>query len=163
MQQRAAGLCLVIGCLLLVGVHSASAQDVTVSASYDILYHQFEETTAVGVHFDAAKSFGLLAGVGEIGFNRLEQSTVVSFAGGGRYMIPYSASAKLQPAVQVLLGLWHCGPCDVNELFIQPGFLVDIPRSDTFKIRAQFDIRRIFFDFGGENAQRLSFGGVWSF
>jgi hypothetical protein len=163
MRQRAAGLCLVVASLFLVGTGSAAAQDATVSANYDIIYHEFEETSFIGVHVDAAKSFGRIAAVGEIGFNHLESRTDTSFAGGGRYVIPHSAGSRIQPAVQVLLGLWRCGACDVKRPFIQPGLLVDIPSSDRFRIRVQFDVRRIFFDFGGENAQRLSVGGVWSF
>jgi hypothetical protein len=39
---------------------------------------------------------------------------------------------------------------------------VDYATSGTMAIRAQFDVRRIFFDFGGETAERISVGVVWT-
>ena len=158
MRHRSIRFALAGMVLVLAAAGAASAQG-SVSANYDVIYHEFEETTAVGAHFDAAKAFGNVAVLGELGFNRFESATVVSFAGGGRYLITDGA---IRPAAQFLFGNWHCGACDFDELFIQPGFLVDIPRA-AFAIRVQFDFRRILFDFGGENAERLSVGLVWGF
>jgi len=40
--------------------------------------------------------------------------------------------------------------------------MLDWGGSDAMKIRVQFDVRRIFFDFGGETAERVSVGVVWT-
>ena len=62
--------------------------------------------------------------------------------------------------MELLIGVWRCGACAVTEAFIQPGALIDYVRSGSLKIRGQLDVRRIFFDFGGKNAVRLSIGLV---
>lgn len=162
MRQRVGGLSLLVASLCLVGARSASAQP-TAAVNYDFVYHEFEETSALGVHGDVAGPVGPFVLVGELGANRFDGATVASFAGGVRYPFAQSSSSSIQFAAQALLGLWHCGACEFNEKFIQPGVLVDIPRSDAFSIRVQFDVRRIFFEFGGEWAERVSAGAVWAF
>jgi len=132
---------------------------VTFGLSYDVFYREFEETSVAGVHIDVAKPFGMLAGVGEIGFNHFGGATVSSFMGGGRLVFPHGTSSKIEPAVQVLLGAWRC--CEERDFAIQPGFIVDFPYSRNLKIRGQIDLRHIFFsDFQDENAIRLSAGIV---
>jgi hypothetical protein len=161
MRQRVLGLCLAGLAFVPVSVGSASAQGATTfAASYDFVYHELGETSAVGAHVDGAKAFGSFSGVGELGANHFDGATVVSLAGGGRYPLHLS-NPKFSPAVQVLLGLWHCGTCELNDVLLQPGFLVDYASSPALTIRGQFDVRRIFFDFGAEWAQRLSVGVVW--
>jgi hypothetical protein len=161
MRKRVVGSCLFGASLFLVGVRAASAQGpATFSASYDVVYHELEETSAVGVHADVAKPFGMISGVGEVGANHFDGATVISLAGGGRYPL-HSSNARMSPAVQILLGLWHCNACEISDAFVQPGFLLDFAKSASLKIRGQFDVRRIFFDFGAEWAERLSVGLVW--
>lgn len=159
MRQRVIGLGLLVLAVFLAGVRLASAQDpVTVSANYDFVYHEFQDTSAAGVHIDVAKPFAMLSGVGEIGFNHFEGATISSFMAGGRWALPRGTSSKIEPSVQVLLGAWHC--CGETDLAIQPGLLVDYPYSMKVKIRGQVDLRHIFFDdFEDENAFRLS-GGI---
>jgi hypothetical protein len=146
---------------LVAGAGSAAAQG-TFSANYDFIYHEFEDTSAVGAHLDVTRSVATLVVAGEFGVNRFDDATVVTFAGGGRYAIPISNRA-FRPAAQFLVGSWHCAACDFNEMFIQPGFLVDMPRTASLTIRAQGDWRRLLFDFGAESAVRVSLGLVWAY
>ena len=162
MQQRVLGLCVVALALVMASARSASAQDpATFSLSYDFVYRELSETSVVGAHADVAKPFGPLWGLAEAGVNRFDGYTDVSIAGGGRYVVARGARSTIQPAVQVLLGLWRCGACHVTEAFLQPGVLIDYAKSESLTIRGQVDVRRIFFEFGGENAVRLSIGLVW--
>ena len=148
--------------LVMASARTTSAQDpLTFSLNYDFLYHELSETSAIGAHADLAKSFGTISGVAEAGVHRFDGYTDLSIAGGGRYLVAQGSRSKIEPAVQLLLGLWRCGACHVTEAFLQPGVLIDYAKSESLKIRGQLDVRRIFFDFGGENAVRLSIGLVW--
>jgi hypothetical protein len=147
----------------MTAARTASAQDpVTLSLNYDFIYHELSETSSLGVHADVARSFGTISGLAEAGVNHFDSYTDMSFAGGGRYRLNQRSRSRIEPALQVLLGIWRCGACDVTEAFVQPGVLIDYAQSGSLKIRGQFDVRRIFFDFGGENAVRLSIGVVWN-
>jgi hypothetical protein len=163
MRNQLIGSCVLAAALALVGAGRALGQDAgaTVGASYDVLYHEFSDTSAAGVHFDVAKSVGMVSAVGEIGFNHFDGATVSSFLAGGRWGLP-SSNAKLSPFVQVLVGAWRCGACDLTELALQPGFGVDFMTSKMYKIRGQVDLRHIFSDFDDENAYRLSVGAVFN-
>jgi hypothetical protein len=100
--------------------------------------------------------------MGEVGVNHFNQATVVTLAPGVRYRFATGTDSKIRPAVQGIFGWWHCGACETNASFLQGGGLVDYVTSDTMAIRVQFDVRRIFFDFGGETAERIGVGVVWT-
>jgi hypothetical protein len=100
--------------------------------------------------------------MGEVGVNHFNQATVVTLAPGVRYRFATGTDSKIRPAVQGIFGWWHCGACETNASFLQGGGLVDYATSDTMAIRVQFDVRRIFFDFGGETAERIGVGVVWT-
>ena len=162
MRERALGYCCLGVALVFVGVNSASAQSpTTFSASYDFVDHELSQTSNVGLHADVAKPFGMITGVGEVGANRFDGYTVVSLAAGGRYALEHVRRSRIESAVQVLFGMWRCGLCEVRAAFLQPGVVIDYAKSRDLKIRVQFDIRRIFFNFNGETAERLSIGAVW--
>ena len=150
-----------LGFCLLMAAAGAAAGQTTVAVNYDPLLHELNENSSLGGHGDVAKFFGSLAAVGEVGVNHFNQATVITLAPGVRYALNPGGSAKLRPAVQAVVGLWHCSACEANELFIQPGVVLDYARSGTLAIRFQFDVRRIFFDFGGETAERIGVGVVW--
>ena len=162
MQQRVLGLCLLPLALVLAAARTASAQELpTFSLSYDFIYHELSKTSGFGAHGDVAKPLGLISGVAEAGVNHFDGYTDVSIAGGGRYLLARGPRSTVEPAVQLLIGVWRCGACAVTEAFVQPGALIDYARSESLKIRGQFDVRRIFFDFGSRNAVRVSIGLVW--
>ena len=148
-------------CILIAGARGAAAQT-TVAVNYDPVLHELTENSWLGGHADIAKSWGSIAAVGEVGANHFDQATVITLAPGVRYAIGMRATSRIQPSVQTVLGLWHCSACEANELFVQPGVIVDYARRDSMKIRFQFDVRRIFFDFGGETAERVGVGVVWT-
>ena len=147
-------------CAFVASPGRAAAQT-TVSASYDPLVHELTENSSLGGHGEVARSLGSIAALGEIGVNHFDQATVITVAPGVRYRFA-PATSKLQPSVQAVAGLWHCAACEVNEFFLQPGVLVDYARSSALTLRVQFDVRRIFFDFGGETAERIGVGVVWT-
>ena len=160
MRGRFVGKLMLGLCVLIGGVRGAAAQT-TVAANYDFVLHELTETSWLGAHGDVAKYWGSIAAVGEVGANHFDQATVITLAPGVRYAIG-TGTDSIQPSVQAVLGLWHCSACETNEFFVQPGVVVDWARSDGLKIRFQFDVRRIFFDFGGETAERVSAGVVWT-
>ena len=148
-------------CFIAATGRQARAQT-TLAVSYDPLVHELTENSSLGGHGDIARSFGSLAALAEVGVNHFDQATVITVAPGARYRFATDPTARWQPAVQAVAGLWHCAACEVNEFFVQPGVVVDYSTSDSMRIRAQFDVRRIFFDFGGETAERIGVGLVWS-
>ena len=148
-------------CVFLAGARAVSAQT-TVAVSYDPLLHELTENSALGAHGDIAKAFGSMAAVGEVGANHFNQATVITLAPGIRYAIGSATTSRIQPSVQAVAGLWHCGACEVNAFFLQPGVVLDYARGSSMKLRFQFDVRRIFFDFGGETAERVGVGVVWT-
>jgi opacity protein-like surface antigen len=163
MKNRVFGSCLLAASLLFVGAPKASAQGLTVGASYDFLYHVDGDTSSAGAHFDIAKNVGMIDVVGEVGFNHFDGVTVSSYLAGGRWAFKAS-NPKVAPFVQVLLGAAHYGADDFGstEFALQPGIGVDFATSNAFKIRGQYDYRRIFSD-GGSNDNRLSVGLVFGF
>jgi hypothetical protein len=147
---------------LLVVSAGAAAGQTTVAANYDALLHELTENSSLGAHGDVTRFWGPIAIVGEVGANHFDQATVITLAPGGRYAIIQPANSKIALSAQAVVGLWHCSACEVNELFLQPGVILDWGRSDAMAIRFQFDVRRIFFDFGGETAERIGVGVVWT-
>jgi hypothetical protein len=163
MRNRVIGSCLMVLSLLFVGSRPAAAQGsgVSVSGSYDFFYHELGDDSALGAHFDVAKSLGMVDVVGEIGFNHFDGATVSSYQVGPRFNVGYAKSSKFTPFVQFLLGGWHC--CGDSEFVIQPGVGVDFGSNRGFDIRVQYDYRRIFFEDEGANAHRVSAGVVKRF
>jgi|KBSSwiStaDraftv2_1062776.scaffolds.fasta_scaffold307550_2 hypothetical protein len=153
---------LALGICTMVASSGRAAAQTRVSASYDPLLHELTENSSLGGHGDVARRIGSIAALGEIGVSHFDQATVITVAPGVRYRLAAPATSKFQPAVQAVAGLWHCAACEVNELFLQPGVLVDYARSSALTLRFQFDVRRIFFDFGGETAERIGVGVVWT-
>jgi hypothetical protein len=69
-----------------------------------------------------------------------------------RYILPY---------VELVLGLYHCGVCDINDFALQGGGGVDFrTASPNLRIRFQFDVRHVFDTVSGFNAERFSAGIV---
>lgn len=155
--------------LLVLVAHSVSAQSrdpyfTTFSANYDFAYHELNETSGVGAHFDFAttikRDVPYLGIMGEVGFNHFDGATVASFMGGPRLRIP-NIGPHVLPFGQFLLGAYHCGACNIDDFAIQGGGGVDIKLSNTndIRIRAQVDVRHTFDDFDSFNGVRVS-GGV---
>ena len=161
MRRRLVGELALCLCFFVAGARAASGQT-TAALNYDPLLHELTENSALGAHGDVARAFGTIAGIGEVGVNHFDQATVFTLAPGVRYAIGTSTISGLQPSVQAVVGLWHCSACEVNALFLQPGLVLDYARGSSMKIRFQFDVRRIFFDFGGETAERIGAGVVWT-
>jgi hypothetical protein len=161
MRLRLIGEFALAVCFFIAGARSAVGQT-TVALNYDPLLHELTENSVLGAHGDIAKAFGAIAAVGEVGANHFDQATVITLAPGIRYAIGTAANARIRPSVQAVLGLWHCSACEVNAFFLQPGVVLDYVRSGAMTFRFQFDVRRIFFDFGGETAERIGVGVVWT-
>jgi len=149
---------------------SSSAQSsdpyfATASANYDFVYHETGNTSAAGAHFDIAstvkRDVPFLGVMGEIGFNSLDVGTVSSYMGGLRLRFP-NASATVLPFGQFVLGLYHCGICNVNDFAIQGGGGLDFKAvpSGAIRIRAQVDFRHVFDDVQSFSPVRASAGVV---
>jgi hypothetical protein len=151
-----------LGVLVLMAAARVASAQTTVAANYDLLLHELSENSSLGAHGDVATSLGPIDVLGEVGVNHFNQATVITLAPGVRYPFSVGTNAKFQPAVQAVFGWWHCGACETNASFLQGGGLLDYAWSDDMKFRVQFDVRRIFFDFGGETAERISVGVVWT-
>ncbi len=156
--------------LLLVAASSVSAQSVdpyasTFSASYDLVYHELGDTSNLGAHFDIAstvtRNAPYLAVVGEVGVNHFSDATVSSFLGGARLRLP-NAAPRVLPFAQFLLGLYHCGACEINDFAIQGGAGLDVKlaRNNDVRVRGQVDVRHMFDSVDDFNAVRLSIGIV---
>jgi hypothetical protein len=161
MRARLVGEFALALCFFVAGARAAAGQT-TVALNYDPLLHELTENSSLGAHGDVAKSFGSVAVLGELGANHFDQATVITLAPGVRYALGTGTDSKIRTSVQAVFGLWHCSACDVNASFLQPGVLVDYVRSSSLTLRLQFDVRRIFFDFGGETAERVGVGVVWT-
>jgi hypothetical protein len=154
--------------LVLFGARSASAQSrdpfhTDFSLNYDAVYHETGATSHLGAHFDVASTFNhhapFIGPVGEVGINHFDGGNIVSALGGLR--LRSNVDRLILPFVQVIAGLYHCGVCDTNDLTIQGGGGVDFGRRDnTFRIRAQVDVRHVFNNPIDFNAVRFSLGVV---
>jgi hypothetical protein len=148
-------------------VHSSYAQSrdpyfTDFSANYDFIYHETGDTSNAGAHFDIASTLKrdapFIGPVGEIGFNHFEGGTVSSYMGGLR--IRANTDYWVLPYAQFVIGLYHCGACDINAFALQGGAGVDFrTESPNIRIRVQFDVRHVFAT-EGFNAERLSAGIV---
>jgi hypothetical protein len=153
---------------LVLAAQSAFAQSrdpyfTDVSANYDAIYHETGATSNLGAHFDIASTIKrdvpFIGPVGELGFNHFDGGTVVSGMGGLR--IRANVDRRILPFAQFVVGLYHCGVCGINDFAIQGGGGVDFgTRRGTFRLRAQFDFRHVFDQFGDFNSQRFSLGVV---
>jgi hypothetical protein len=161
MRRRLVGE-FVLGLVAFMAGAGVAAGQTTVAANYDPLLHELTENSSLGGHGDVAKFFGSFGVMGEVGVNHFDQATVITLAPGVRYRFATGTDAKIRPAAQVVFGWWHCGACETSASFLQGGGLVDYATSDSMAIRVQFDVRRIFFDFGGETAERIGVGVVWT-
>jgi hypothetical protein len=161
MRRRLLGGFVLGICIFVAGAGVAAGQT-TVAANYNPLLHELTENSSLGANGDVAKFFGSIGVMGEVGVNHFNMATVLTVAPGVRYRFVTGTDDKIRPAVQAVFGLWHCGACETNASFVQGGGLVDYATSDSMAIRFQFDVRRIFFDFGGETAERIGVGVVWT-
>jgi hypothetical protein len=150
---------------------SASAQSsdpyfATANANYDLIYHETGDTSVAGAHFDFAgtvkRDVPFLGIVGEIGVNHFEGATVSSYMGGARLRIP-NLTPSILPFAQFVVGLYHCGACNINDFAIQGGAGLDfkVTRSDVIRVRTQLDIRHVFDDVQGFTPVRVSAGIVF--
>jgi hypothetical protein len=155
---------------LFITASAASAQSIdpyaaTFSANYDLVYHELGDTSNLGAHFDVAstvtRAAPYLVLVGEVGVNHFSDANVSSFLGGARLRLP-NAAPRVLPFAQFLLGLYHCGACDINDFAIQGGAGLDVKlaRSNDVRIRGQVDVRHMFDAVEDFNAVRLSIGIV---
>src|SRR5262245_8799124 len=119
---------------LLFVAASAQAQSrdpyfATFTPSYDFVYHELNETSSLGAHFDIASTIKrdvpFLTLAGEVGVNHFDGANVVSILGGPRLRLP-NAGANVLPFVQVMLGLYRCGVCDINDFALQGGGGIDV-------------------------------------
>jgi hypothetical protein len=160
-----------IGALFLMTAMPGWAQSrdpyfATVSGNYDLVYHETGETSGVGGHFDIAgtikRDVPFLGVMGEIGVNHFDAGTVSDFMGGARLRLP-NAGVRVLPFAQFLLGLYHCGICNINDFAIQGGGGLDfkLMPSNDIRIRAQLDIRHVFDDVQGFTPVRVSAGVVF--
>jgi hypothetical protein len=156
--------------VLLLAVSSASAQSrdpffATLSANYDLVYHELQDTSNLGAHFDVASTIKrdvpFLSLVGEVGINHFNDANVSSYLGGPRLRLPNTGPHVL-PFIQFFAGLYHCGACDINDFAIQGGGGVDfrLSRNNDFRIRTQVDVRHTFDSLDDFNAVRVAVGVV---
>ena len=159
----------VLACSLLVpSIASAQSSDpffADVSANYDIVYHELDDTSNLGGHFDIAttitRNTPFLVLAGEVGVNHFEGANVSSFLGGLRLRLP-NMGPNVLPFLQVLLGLYHCGTCNINDFALQGGGGLDFRLARRSpRIRAQVDVRHMFDKVEDFNAVRVSLGLVF--
>src|SRR5215472_5556638 len=137
---------------VLLFVHPASAQSpdpffTDFSANYDIVYHEPDSTSNAGAHFDVASTFKrdvpFIGPVGEVGFNHFDGGTVADVMGGLR--IRANTDYFVLPFAQGIVGLYHCGVCNINDFALQLGGGVDFRTANSnIRVRVQFDYRRVF-------------------
>jgi hypothetical protein len=159
-------LVLLFAGLSFVPVHaSAQSSDPyfsTFSANYDVVYHETGATSNAGAHFDFASTFKrdapFIGPVGEVGFNHFDAGTIVSAMGGLR--VRANTDFYVLPYAQLVVGLYHCGVCDINDFALQGGGGVDFRTgSPDVRIRLQLDVRHVF-DASAFNGVRFSAGVV---
>jgi hypothetical protein len=147
-----------------VSAQSTGPYSSTFSANVDVAYHEPGDDSNAGAHFDLAgtvkRTVPMVGIVGEVGFNHFSDATVASVLGGARVRIPIQDDRFL-PFAELMLGLYHCGVCNENDLALQGGGGVDfqLPRRRSFRLRAQLDFRHVFTPLAGFDALRLS-GGI---
>ena len=161
-------LVLLLACFVLMFVHRASAQSrdpffTDFSANYDIVYHEPDSTSHAGAHFDLASTLKrdvpFIGPVGEVGFNHFDGGTVADVMGGLR--IRANTDYFVLPFAQALVGLYHCGVCDINDFALQLGGGLDFrTASPSIRVRLQFDYRRVFDSVASFNGERFSAGIV---
>ena len=156
--------------VLAASTVSAQSRDpyfATFTAAYDVIYHELSETSVVGGHADIASTIKrdvpYLTLAGEVGINHFDGANVLSFLGGPRLRLPNIGDGNILPFVQFFAGLYHCGPCDINDFAIQGGGGVDFRarRNSDIRIRTQLDVRHMFDDFADFNAVRVAVGLVF--
>src|SRR5690349_3662803 len=155
--------CVIAGLLLAPQRAAAQSSDpffADFSANYDIVYHELDETSNLGGHFDLAttikRDVPFLVLAGEVGVNHFEDANVSLYLGGLRLRLP-NLGPNVLPFLQVLLGLYHCGPCDINDFALQGGGGLDFRLARRSpRIRAQLDVRHMFDTIEGFNAVRVS-------
>src|ERR1043165_405621 len=88
--------------VVAAGTASAQSRDPfqsDFSANYDFVYHELDETSAAGAHFDLAttitRNVPFLVMLGEAGFNHFEGATVSSVMGGLRLRFPNASATVL--------------------------------------------------------------------
>lgn len=155
--------------VLLIAARAASAQSADpyftdLSVNYDVVDHQDSTTSNAGAHVDIASTMKrhspFIGPVGEVGFNHFDGATIVSAMGGLR--IRANVDRRVLPFAQVLIGLYHCGVCEVNDFALQFVGGIDFGRRDNaFRVRTQFDVRRMFDDGFAFNNERFSVGLVF--
>lgn len=166
MRTRLVLLLLASSVLLFVRPAAAQSRDpffTDFSANYDFVYHEPGVTSHAGAHFDVASTFKRYAPfvgpVGEVGFNHFDGGTVADFMGGLR--IRSNTDYSVLPFAQGLVGLYHCGVCNINDFALQLGGGVDFrTESPSIRVRLQFDYRRVFDSLASFNAERVSAGIV---
>ena len=159
---------LLAGSIVLLLVNPASAQSrdpffTDFSANYDIVYHEPDSTSHAGAHFDLASTFKrdvpFIGPVGEVGFNHFDGGTVADVMGGVR--IRANTDYYVLPFGQALVGLYHCGVCNINDFALQLAGGVDFRTGyPKLRVRVQFDYRRVFDSVASFNGERLSAGIV---
>jgi hypothetical protein len=63
------------------------------------------------------------------------------------------------PYAQLVVGLYHCGACGINDFALQGGGGIDFRTGPDVRVRIQVDIRHVF-DTAAFNSERLSIGIV---
>jgi hypothetical protein len=154
--------------ILITMVHTVSAQSrdpyfTDLSANYDFVYHETGDTSNAGAHVDIASTWKrdvpFVGPVGEFGFNHFVGGTVVNAMGGLR--VRANTDFFVLPYAQVLVGLYHCGACSINDFALQAGGGIDFrTASPNVRVRIQFDVRHMFDSVSSFNAERLSAGVV---
>jgi opacity protein-like surface antigen len=142
--------------LVAVTVVPAAAQSTSVGANLTFLREEGDDTGA-GVAIDVAKGLTpSIAVAGEFGYNSFDGYSITSYLGGLRFTP--AIEAPVQPFVQALFGLEHC--CDQNAFAFQLGGGVEIPVSESLKVRGQYDYRHTRYDGEGFNGHRFGVGVV---
>ena len=126
------------------------------SGGYQLL-HVPDRTFPFGLNVDAARHYGALGLVGELGFahvseddtERKEGATAWNIGAGGRWT--KFSSGRVWPFAQVLLGLEvMSGRAGLEEsdtsFMLQPGVGINYVAGDGWGIVGQIDYRRTFFD-----------------
>ena len=135
---------------------TTSSPTFELSGGYQLL-HVPDRTFAFGLNVDAARHYGALGLVGELGFAHAsedetegkEGATAWNIGAGGRWT--GFNPGRVWPFAQVLLGLevmnGRAGAEDSDASFmLQPGVGINYVAGDGWGIVGQIDYRRTFFD-----------------
>ena len=160
---------MLVAFLFSVLASSASAQSrdpffTTFSAYYDLVYHELNDTSNLGAHFESRRPSSAAS---HSSHSSRKSASIISTMRTCRHSWWVHGCAWRMRAHECCrtssyAGLYHCGACDITDFAISGGGGVDfkLARNNNVRIRTQVDVRHMFDDVESFNAVRFSLGVV---